>query len=158
MEAPDLRRAPSSANFSGDARAAPRRAGTPTRRRAPPLPTPAAVQQMRTSQSFKSTKSTKEMFKQVDTDGSGSVSKGEAMALLEKMGLEVDQAYIEDVWQLYDDDGSGSLDEAEFSRFQKAISDAQAQDGMYKMTSGGRLPGSKYGVGDIEINECATRK
>ena len=138
-------------------------ATTPPRRRPPPaLPSPAEVKILKKSVKKKPpalTASTTSVFKQIDTDESGTVSKAEARKYAEELGYEVDEAFIDGAWAAFDFDNSGELDEQEFMHFLKVLkrTDGAAGSSGYEVTGSGRLPGSKYSISEVEINDCATK-
>eukprot|EP01052_Picozoa_sp_SAG31_P032879 SAG31_NODE_3652_length_4023_cov_12.151886_1_plen_217_part_00 len=98
-------------------------------------------------------------FDKFDTDGSGNISKGEAKEfLLDRLGLQAESGYIDELWKAFDEDNSGALEKAEWVKLRKHIqADADAKDA-YVISGSARLPGSKYSIGEIEINDCETRK
>lgn len=52
---------------------------------------------------------------------------------------------------------SGTLDEKEWVLLCEHIKQDAAHQDAYKVHGSARLPGSKYTIGEIEINECETR-
>ena len=137
------------------------RSSTPPRRHPPPLPTKAEVKTLK-KQHKKAPPPlddlARQAFKEVDTDDSGAVSKTEALKYAEDLGYEVDAAYMDGAWAAFDFDNSGELDEQEFMHFLKVLknSGAGGAPGGYEVTGSGRLPGSRYSISEVEINDCAT--
>lgn len=60
-------------------------------------------------------------FERYDADGSGTLTKDEAMRLVLGLNLGVSEAYIDGVWTVYDVDGNGVLDVDEFSRLYETM-------------------------------------
>ena len=56
----------------------------------------------------------RELFDEIDEDGGGSLDRGEVRELLEKLGLEVDDAKVDEVMLEMDADGEGSVELQEF--------------------------------------------
>lgn len=63
------------------------------------------------------TQHVQEAFARYDIDNSGTISKEEALSMVQNMGLNVSRGYIDGVWGVYDANGDGVLDMQEFSRF-----------------------------------------
>eukprot|EP01051_Picozoa_sp_SAG22_P012625 SAG22_NODE_1331_length_4702_cov_2.662177_1_plen_361_part_00 len=138
------------------------------RRPAPPLPTPQHVEQLRTSVSRslqavpqQRLQAARQEFEQFDRDKSGSISKGEAKEyLLDELGLELEPGYIDELWGIFDADNNGTLDKDEWVLLRehlKAEGDAEGATA-YSVHGSARLPGSKYSISEIEINESETRR
>jgi hypothetical protein len=73
------------------------------------------------------------IFDQADVDGSGDVSREEALAFLLTEGYSVDSEWIDGVWAMTDADGNGLLDADEFPRVIKA---AEAHSASKKPAAG----------------------
>lgn len=100
----------------------------------------------------------RQAFQRFDTDHSGTMSKGELKEyLVDDQGLDVEPGYIDELWKVFDADKSGMLDEKEWVLLCEHIKQDAAQQDAYEVHGSARLPGSKYTIGEIEINECETR-
>jgi hypothetical protein len=55
-------------------------------------------------------------FQEYDRDGSGSISREEAMEMIKRLQLRVSDGYTERAWDAYDTDASGFLDLWEFAK------------------------------------------
>jgi hypothetical protein len=63
------------------------------------------------------TQHVQEAFARYDIDNSGTISKEEALSMVQEMGINVSRGYIDGVWGVYDSNGDGVLDMREFARF-----------------------------------------
>ncbi len=71
------------------------------------------------------------LFQETDEDGSGELDKDEIENLLKKMGLDITQERLDEIFYLYDVDGGGTVELAEFLTFlrtQAAEAKARAHD------------------------------
>lgn len=57
------------------------------------------------------------LFQETDEDGSGELDKDEIENLLKKMGLDITQERLDEIFYLYDVDGGGTVELAEFLTF-----------------------------------------
>jgi Ca2+-binding EF-hand superfamily protein len=77
---------------------------------------------------------TAQLFRKYDTDHSSALDKEEALKMVEGLGFdEVTPAYVAGIWDAYDQNGDGTLDETEFNSLVGVLRKAQ---------KGGKLPKS----------------
>ena len=55
-----------------------------------------------------------QLFYEADADGSGKLDKDELQEVLEKIGFEIDDDQLHDIFTIFDVDGAGAIDKAEF--------------------------------------------
>ena len=55
-----------------------------------------------------------QLFYEADADGSGALDKDELQEVLEKIGFEIDDEQLHDIFTIFDVDGAGAIDKAEF--------------------------------------------
>eukprot|EP01046_Picozoa_sp_COSAG06_P092809 COSAG06_NODE_39025_length_417_cov_0.842767_1_plen_122_part_01 len=61
------------------------------------------------------------LFQECDVNDDGTLDKTEAVDAILQSGFDIDPSYVLGVWSVYDEDGSGKLDEKEFLKLMQIV-------------------------------------
>eukprot|EP01048_Picozoa_sp_COSAG05_P011313 COSAG05_NODE_1061_length_5993_cov_166.021038_2_plen_201_part_00 len=86
-----------------------------------PLDSPSLATSVSKQEYEESMAAARAAFLQYDIDSNGAMSKEEAMAMANDLGLRKSKEFIEGAWSVYDGNGDGVLSQTEFEHFFAAL-------------------------------------